>query len=231
VPANAVTAASVVYGGASGMALAGGHFGIGAWLAASSALCDALDGMVARKSGTASPAGEALDSSVDRYSEFFFLTGLALHFRDSAWMLAVVLLALQGAFMVSFAETKAESLRVVVSPGWMRRPDRATLLIAGATLSALGAGLHAARWVVLAPVLAALLIDGLGANAAAARRLLRILAQLKGGSTARGAAAAGEAEEARGEPPPVSIIPAPAVVRPLPSARMLATERYHLSHR
>ncbi len=184
VSANAVTFASLAFGGAAGIALSAGHFGIGAWLAASSALCDALDGLVARASGTASPAGDALDASVDRYSEFFFLTGLALHFRSSPWILAVVLLALHGAFMMSFADLKAQGLRDVVPPGWMRRPDRAILLIAGAALSGLGVGAGAPRLLALAPLIAALVVDSVGANAAAARRLLRVVAQLDRSVTA-----------------------------------------------
>jgi phosphatidylglycerophosphate synthase len=178
VSANAITIASLVFGSAAGMALAAGHFGIGAWFGASSALCDALDGLVARESGTASRAGEAFDASADRYNEFLFLTGLALYFRSNAWMLAVVLLALHGSFMVSFAETKAESLQVMVPRGWMRRSDRATLLIAGAALSAIGAGLGASRVVVLFPLLVALLVDSIGANASAARRLIKVITQL-----------------------------------------------------
>lgn len=179
VSANAVTGASAIFGAAAGMALAAGHFGLGAWLVASSALCDALDGVVARMSSSASPAGEALDSSVDRYSEFFCLTGLALYFRTNAWMLAIVLFALHGAFMMSFAEIKAASLRVVVPAGWMRRADRASLIIAGAALTALAIGFGAPRWPAFTPLLATLFIDGVGANAAAARRLLRLVAQLR----------------------------------------------------
>jgi CDP-diacylglycerol--glycerol-3-phosphate 3-phosphatidyltransferase len=205
VSANAVTGASVVFGGAAGMALASGHFGVGAWLVASSALCDALDGLVARMSGTASSAGEALDSSVDRYNEFFCFTGLALYFRTNAWMLAIVLLALHGAFMVSFAEIKAANLRVVIPPGWMQRPDRASLLIAGAALTALAFGFGASPWPAFAPLLAALFIDGVGANAAAARRLLRVVAQLHAEATERSSISAGPAHSSQqsSRPPPL----------------------------
>ena len=211
VSANAVTYASVVFGGAAGMAVAAGHFGVGAWLAASSALCDALDGLVARESGTASPAGDALDSSVDRYNEFFVLTGLALYFRTNAWMLAIVLLALHGAFMVSFAEIKAEVLRVAVPPGWMRRADRAALLILGAVLTALGTGFGASRLLALAPLLLALLVDGVGANAAAARRLLRVVGQLGADAASRtpNRAAPPSSTQESSRPPPLHVLPAP----------------------
>ncbi len=179
VPANAITGASLVFGGAAAMALAAGHFGIGAWLGASAGLCDALDGMVARKSGTASPAGEALDATADRYNEFFFLTGLALHFRSNAWMLALILLALHGSFMVSFAKTKAQALGVIVSRGWMRRPERATILVLGATLSGLATALGPPRSTAgLVPMILALLTVGVAANVSAVRRLVSVVAQL-----------------------------------------------------
>lgn len=175
---NAITAAALVYGAAGGMAFAAGHFGIGAWFAACSALCDALDGVVARLSGTASPAGETLDTSADRYTEFFLLAGLGLYFRSNEWMLALVLLALQGSFMVSYVEIRAKSAPVAVARRWMGQGDRAALLIAGALLSAIVDGCGGARWAVLAPILAALFVDSVGANASAAYRLLRVVAQL-----------------------------------------------------
>jgi CDP-diacylglycerol--glycerol-3-phosphate 3-phosphatidyltransferase len=178
VSANVVTAAAVVFGAAGGMAFAAGHFGIGAWCAASAALCDSIDGVVARLSGTASTAGETLDTSVDRYTEFFFLAGLGLYFRTNAWMLAVVLLALQGSFMVSYVETRAKSVPIALARRWMSQSDRAMLLILGAELSALAAGFGAGRWAVLAPILTALFVDSLGANASAAYRLVRLVSQL-----------------------------------------------------
>ena len=174
VSANAITGASVAFGGAAGVALSSGHFGLGAWFAASSALCDTLDGPVARMSGTASTGGKVLDASMDRYSEYFFLAGLALYFRTNVWMLAVVLLALHGSFMVSFAEAKAEG----IARGWMGRPDRAALLIAGAVLSALAGAFEVSRGVMHVPLLAALFVDSLGANISAARRIIRAAAQL-----------------------------------------------------
>ena len=58
--------------------------GTSAWARPSalvSSLCDALDGMVARETGTASDSGEVLDAAVDRYAELFFLGGVALYER------------------------------------------------------------------------------------------------------------------------------------------------------
>jgi phosphatidylglycerophosphate synthase len=92
--------------------------------------------MVARKSGVASDAGEILDSVVDRYVEFFFLSGLIVYYRQTLALQALALLALLGTFMVSYSTAKAEALQVSPPKGSMRRPERAVYLILGAALSA-----------------------------------------------------------------------------------------------
>ena len=172
VSANAVTAMSLVLGATAGLEVAAGHLGLAAVLSAVSALCDAVDGFVARESRTQSEAGELFDATVDRYNEFFFLAGLAFLFRNSPIVLALILATLHGSFMVSYASAKAEGLKIVPPRGWMRRPERATYLTAGAALSPVAAGLSAApAEAASVPILAALLLVGVGANISAVHRL------------------------------------------------------------
>jgi phosphatidylglycerophosphate synthase len=114
-----------------------GHFGFGAVFATISGFLDSLDGMVARSSGVASDAGEVLDAVVDRYVEFFFLSGLVVYYRQIPVLQVLALLALLGTFMVSYSTAKAEALGVEPAKGSMRRPERAVYLILGAALSAL----------------------------------------------------------------------------------------------
>ncbi len=135
--ANGITRASLALGAAAGVALALGHLGVAAALATAASLGDALDGMVARTTRTASRSGAILDAAADRYQEFFFLGGLALHYHDSAVKLAVTLLALVGSFMVSYGSAKAEALGVAAPRGAMRRAERAAYLCGGALLSPL----------------------------------------------------------------------------------------------
>src|SRR5277367_2370836 len=92
--ASAITAVSLGLGAVSGVALVLGHFGLAGALAAASSLGDALDGLVARASGTATRRGALFDAAVDRYGEFFFIGGLALHYHEDQAKLAVALLAL-----------------------------------------------------------------------------------------------------------------------------------------
>ena len=142
VSADGVTWASLVLGVGAGVALGAGHFGLGALLATVSAAGDAIDGFVARATGTASNRGELLDAAVDRYVEFAFLGGVALALRDSAPLFLLTLAAMVGSFMVSYSTAKAEALGVRPPRGAMRRTERAVVLITGACLTPIAASLR-----------------------------------------------------------------------------------------
>jgi phosphatidylglycerophosphate synthase len=172
VTANAVTTASLALGLGAGVALGFGHFGIGAALAAVSALCDALDGYVARETRSTSTAGELFDAAADRYNEFFFLGGLAIYYRESAAALLLVLCALVGSFMVSYASAKAEAKRVKAPRGSMRRAERAAYLTLACGLAPIFGAV--APSFTDAPVVLALLLVSVVANASTIRRLKRI---------------------------------------------------------
>jgi phosphatidylglycerophosphate synthase len=134
---NTLSWASLALGFVAGACLSAGHFGFAAIFATISGLLDSLDGMVARISGVASDAGEILDAAVDRYVEFFFLSGLIIYYREIPVLQGLTLLALLGCFMVSYSTAKAEALQVDPPRGSMRRPERAVYLTLGAALSAL----------------------------------------------------------------------------------------------
>lgn len=187
--ANGISLASLVLGAGAGVALAFGHFGVGALLAVMSALGDTLDGIVARLQGTSSDAGEVLDAAVDRYEEFFFLGGIVVHVRQSAIGVSLVLFALLGSFMVSYATAKAEALRAVVPRGAMRRPERAAYLIIGAGLTPLvapfvaghfGAAVAVNGWLLEVPTMAAVALVALVANVSAVRRLSKLFLAVGG---------------------------------------------------
>ncbi len=134
---NMVSWTSLACGFIAGLCLALGHFGFGAISATISGVLDSVDGMVARISGLASDAGELLDAAIDRYVEFFFLSGLIIYYRDIPAFQVLALLALLGSFLVSYSTTKAEALQIDPPKGSMRRPERAVYLTLGASLSAL----------------------------------------------------------------------------------------------
>jgi CDP-diacylglycerol---glycerol-3-phosphate 3-phosphatidyltransferase len=176
--ANGVTLLSLGFGLTAAVALSLGHFGVGAALTAVATLGDALDGIVARQTGTASNAGEVFDAAVDRYQEFFFLGGLAVYFRAEPVALVLTLLALLGSFMVSYGTAKAEALGVESPRGAMRRVERAVYLDAGVVFAPI-AGALAARfglpaWITHVPILLALALVGGVGNVSAVRRLLAV---------------------------------------------------------
>jgi CDP-diacylglycerol--glycerol-3-phosphate 3-phosphatidyltransferase len=182
VTANAVTVSSVVLAAIAGVLLCFGQFGWAAVAMVTASLGDALDGLVARRTGTSSMAGALLDASVDRYEEFLFLGGLAIYFDQSVGALALTLLALAGSFMVSYGSAKAEALGVPVPSGAMRRAERAVCLCAGVAatpmLAWLARGSTLPAWTAEAPIFAALGLVAVVANVSAIRRL-RFLARGK----------------------------------------------------
>jgi len=170
ISAHSISYLSLLLGVTAGVALAFGHFGEAGFYSAISAMLDAVDGMVARKTGTASDSGEILDASVDRYVEFFFLGGLILHYQQDKGMLILTLAALIGSFMVSYSSAKAEALQVTPPRGAMRRPERALYLTLGAILAPISNGQS---------MVFALALVGLFANGSALKRLYVIAQTVK----------------------------------------------------
>jgi phosphatidylglycerophosphate synthase len=132
---NMVTVASLVPALLAAIAAGVGWFGLACVLATIAALCDIVDGLLARRLGIASDAGEVVDAAADRYSEFFFLMGVGVYYRTHWMMLVLVFAALGGSFMFSYSTAKAEAMDVEPGRGSMRRAERAVylLLAAGAT--------------------------------------------------------------------------------------------------
>ena len=182
IPPDAITWASLVPGAAAGLAVARGHAGFGAWFLALSGLCDLLDGAVARASGCASPAGAALDSTLDRYVESFFLAGLLWRFAGAPGLQLLAMAALLGSFMVTYSTAKAEALGVTPPRGWMKRPERIVWFIAGSAL----AGLAPAFGYSPVPVLAvATGMVALFANASAILRLRALHRHVRSSGSSR----------------------------------------------
>jgi phosphatidylglycerophosphate synthase len=174
---NGMTWAALVLGLGAGVALAFGWFGLAAMLATFSTIGDILDGQVARLTKTGSNRGELLDAAVDRYTEFAFLAGLVIHYRDSIPLMLLTLGAVLASFMVSYASAKAEALQVSPPRGLMRRHERGTYLIVGAGCTAMfGNAIHA-HWPDLpwsSLMIAALAAVAVIGNGSAILRFIRI---------------------------------------------------------
>ncbi len=68
-----------------------------------SSMLDGIDGEIARASMRTTKFGGYLDSVLDRYTDFLFLSALALWLKPSYNFLPWVLLAIFGSFMVSYS--------------------------------------------------------------------------------------------------------------------------------
>ncbi len=179
---NMVTFFSLVPALLATVAAALGWFGLACVLATLGSLCDLVDGVLARRTGVASDAGEVLDAAVDRYIEFLFLAGVAVYYRTHWMMLTLTLAALFGSFMVSYTTAKAEAMGVEPPRGSMRRAERAVYLLVAAGLTPFsrvlfaGTPSHALREL---PMVFALILVALVTNVSVVQRFAAIAAALR----------------------------------------------------
>jgi phosphatidylinositol phosphate synthase len=124
----------VLFGVAGGYCFATGRINLGGWLVLLGGAADVLDGRIARARNMASQTGAFLDSTLDRFAEVGAFVGLAVMFRASAIELAVVVTALGGSLLVSYARARGESLGVVAKVGIMQRAERLLLVGFGGIL-------------------------------------------------------------------------------------------------
>jgi CDP-diacylglycerol--glycerol-3-phosphate 3-phosphatidyltransferase len=120
-------------------------------------LCDILDGDVARETGSVSPFGAFLDSTLDRIGEGALYAGLANYYytraqgaalwlrdefrAEATWsdpdghtMAVLALATLVLSFLVSYTRARAEGLGLECKVGIMERPERMLTLGVGALL-------------------------------------------------------------------------------------------------
>jgi len=131
---DAFTFLALVVSTISGAFFACGKIAAGGVTILIAGFLDTLDGTVARLTGRSDRPGALLDSTLDRYAEFFIFFGLLFHFRKG-WMAAVVLVALMGSVMVSYVKARAQSLGPARTVGLMQRPERIILLATGSLLN------------------------------------------------------------------------------------------------
>lgn len=184
---NTVTGLSLVLACAAAAAIAGNHLGIAALLSTLSFAGDVLDGMVARETQSESMAGEIVDTTADRYGEMAILLGFGLWLHESQLLVGLVVMAVAGAFMTTYASALTELAGVPAPRGTLRRPERAVLLLVAMALVPLlrfaaGPGPTVA-WISLWPVGLALLALAVGCNVSAVHRLAVLARNLRKSET------------------------------------------------
>ena len=125
-----VTLVGLAMAVAAGGFIAAHRLRLGALCLILSALCDILDGQLARRQGSVSPTGAFLDSCMDRLAEGAVFVGLAVHLIPSGprWV-ALAVLGLVASTMVSYARARAEGLGLDGKVGVLERPERLLVLI------------------------------------------------------------------------------------------------------
>jgi len=117
----------------AGWAYSGGVIFLGGLLILVGGLGDLLDGPLARVSGKTSRFGAFLDSTVDRYSDFFLFGGVAFYYAtEESWGLCLIALGiLLGAFLTSYTKARAENFIPSCPVGFVERAERVLLLAVG----------------------------------------------------------------------------------------------------
>lgn len=111
------------------------HLTVAAWTIFAVVIFDNLDGQIARLTGSESPWGAFLDSTMDRFADGAILIGVAiwavLH-ADESYANAIALGAITAVLMggvVPYAKARAESLGYTANVGLAERADRLTIIL------------------------------------------------------------------------------------------------------
>lgn len=136
ISANFITVAALLFSVIAAYFLSLGSFIAGAAFLMVAAFLDTMDGSIARLKGQTSLYGALLDSTLDRYSEFFVFFGLLIYFRND-WIFFFLMLAMLGSVMVSYIKARAQSLGKWTNMGLMQRPERLGVIVFACLLNPL----------------------------------------------------------------------------------------------
>lgn len=130
---NQLTLGGLVLNLVAGCIFASGNFFLGALMILLAAMGDMLDGPLARTTNRVTRFGAFLDSTVDRYSDFFLFGGLSLYYAksDQSLMLVLTLLVIAGSFVTSYSKARSENFIPNCSVGIFERAERVIALTLG----------------------------------------------------------------------------------------------------
>lgn len=145
---NQLTLAGLVFNLLAGLIFAYGHFFLAALVLLLAGLGDMLDGPLARVTKKSSKFGAFLDSTADRYSDFFLMGGLCLYYarNNAAGWVVITLGILAGSFVTSYTKARIEGLGGECHVGVLERAERVIIIALGALLPFL---MPLALWVLL----------------------------------------------------------------------------------
>jgi CDP-diacylglycerol--glycerol-3-phosphate 3-phosphatidyltransferase len=149
ITADHLTALGVVMAAAAAVAIGMGQLRVGLLLLVLTGLPDALDGAVAKASGTAGPRGAFFDSVSDRVSDSLLLGGVAWYLASTqpGHISLLPMAVLAASLLISYQRAKADALGFDARGGIMERAERVILLGLGLLFDSI---LVPILWVMLA---------------------------------------------------------------------------------
>lgn len=165
---NYISLVSLLCAIGAGYVLWKGQFIWGVVLIGATSLTDMLDGATARAGNMGTTFGGILDHVLDRYAEFFILSGILLSGKvHPVWPIFAVF----GMIMASYSRKAAESIGKIESAevGWVGRLEKFIVIIIGLIL---GAFLPETEFIGLKLLEIALLFVGVVSHITAIQRMI-----------------------------------------------------------
>lgn len=130
ISADHLTGLGVVMAGAAAVSIAVGNLSLGLLFLILTGVPDALDGAVAKASGTAGPRGAFFDSTADRLSDALLFGGVAwyLSVEHPGQLVMLPMAVMAASLIISYERARAESLGFNAKGGIMERAERLILL-------------------------------------------------------------------------------------------------------
>jgi phosphatidylglycerophosphate synthase len=131
---NVITFSSLIFSIIAGIVLWKGYFIAGIVFILLTSFTDMLDGATARAGNMGTTFGGILDHVLDRYAEFFILSGILLSGRvHPVWPI----FAIFGMIMASYSRKAAESIGKIASAevGWVGRLEKFIVIMIGLALA------------------------------------------------------------------------------------------------
>lgn len=133
VTADALTVSGILIAAVGAVVIGNGYLTLGFVFLVLTGVPDALDGAVAKASGTASVRGAFFDSVSDRVTDALLFGGVAWYLASNEpGRISILPMAVMGAAMlISYQRAKAESLGFDAKGGIMERAERFIVLAVG----------------------------------------------------------------------------------------------------
>lgn len=153
---NTVTVFSLFLGALMGVFFAVNNIWAGLLFGYVLGFSDIVDGQLAKAYGKTTKFGGILDSTIDRFNEFFLYTGLGIRYfvLGRPWWTLICGFIFLNSVMISYIKARAEADGFECNIGLLQRPERLALIAVG-----LGFGLlFHVRWIDITIAALAILI-------------------------------------------------------------------------